>query len=301
MNYYQRHLGDYAKDTGHLTMLEHGAYSLLLDRYYSTEDGIPQDQAHRICRARTPPEKQAVDVVLAEFFSIIGGKWINRRAEEEIARMREQAKNSRDNGRLGGRPKREPRPNPQETQQVISGIPGANPEVTQNEPNPNPEETLANSQKPYTKNQEPNQNPSEPAAAAAIPSRDAAAASEPEKPVSVADYVAEVKPIDAVTGRAIELSDLLRKRGANLQASDPRVRAWAAGGVSDAAALTALETAQQRRADRGTAQPINAGLLDAILNDANPARAGPGKASAKGAEMVRFLTGVHRNGAAAEA
>ncbi len=25
MNYYERHLGDYAKDTAHLSMLEHGA------------------------------------------------------------------------------------------------------------------------------------------------------------------------------------------------------------------------------------------------------------------------------------
>ncbi len=30
MNYYERHLGDYAKDTAHLTMIEHGAYTLLL-------------------------------------------------------------------------------------------------------------------------------------------------------------------------------------------------------------------------------------------------------------------------------
>ena len=48
MNYYERHLGDYAKDTAHLTMIEHGAYSLLLDRYYGTEQGIPADQRARI-------------------------------------------------------------------------------------------------------------------------------------------------------------------------------------------------------------------------------------------------------------
>ena len=53
MNYWERHIGDYARDAGHLTMLEHGAYTLLLDRYYSTEQPIPADQAHRICRART--------------------------------------------------------------------------------------------------------------------------------------------------------------------------------------------------------------------------------------------------------
>lgn len=276
MNYYHRHLGDYAKDTGHLTMMEHGAYTLLLDRYYSTEEGVSQDQAHRICRARTLPEKQAVDAVLDEFFTLEGGRWINRRADEEIAKMRSQAKKARVNGRSGGRPKQKPEPNPEETQRVISGIPRANPEVTQNEPNPNPEETLANSHKPYTKNQEPKSKAlADPAAAAAIPSRETAAAFSPDSPAEEPTAVAESPPLDAVTGRAIELTAMLRKRGASLQASDPRVRAWAASGVSDAAALTALETAQQRRADRGTVQPINAGLIDAILADGNPARAGP--------------------------
>jgi hypothetical protein len=78
-----------------------------------------------------------------------------------------------------------------------------------------------------------------------------------------------------ISERAIELVAMLRQRGASLQASDPRVRAWAANGVSDARVLTALETAQQRRADRGASQPVNAGLLDAILRDSAPARAGP--------------------------
>ena len=59
MNYWERHIGDYARDAGHLSMLEHGAYTLLLDRYYSTEQPIPKDQAHRICRARTRDEKLA--------------------------------------------------------------------------------------------------------------------------------------------------------------------------------------------------------------------------------------------------
>ena len=31
VNYYEHHLGDYAKDTGHLSMLEHGAYRIQLD------------------------------------------------------------------------------------------------------------------------------------------------------------------------------------------------------------------------------------------------------------------------------
>jgi uncharacterized protein YdaU (DUF1376 family) len=68
MNYYERHLGDYARDTAHLSILEHGVYTLLLDRYYATEQPIPADQAHRVARARSREEKAAVDAVLSEFF-----------------------------------------------------------------------------------------------------------------------------------------------------------------------------------------------------------------------------------------
>lgn len=68
MNYYKRHLGDYAKDAGHLTMLEHGAYNLLIDRYYSVERPIQIDEAMKVCRARSSAEREAVESVLREFF-----------------------------------------------------------------------------------------------------------------------------------------------------------------------------------------------------------------------------------------
>lgn len=84
MNYYQRHLGDYARDTAHLSMIEHGAYTMLLDRYYATEQGIPEDQAYRVARARTREEKSAVSAVLAEFFTLEEGVWVQRRVREEI-------------------------------------------------------------------------------------------------------------------------------------------------------------------------------------------------------------------------
>lgn len=118
MNYYERHLGDYAKDTGHLTMLEHGAYSLLLDRYYGTEQGIPADQAHRIARARSPAEKEAVDTVLAEFFTLVDGVWTKPRVEEEIAKAQKKIGAARENGKAGGRP---PKPKP-ETQEKPGGL-----------------------------------------------------------------------------------------------------------------------------------------------------------------------------------
>jgi uncharacterized protein YdaU (DUF1376 family) len=118
MNYYERHLGDYAKDTVHLTMIEHGAYSVLLDRYYATECGIPADQVHRLARARTREEKQAVDSVLSDFFELIEGIWINHRAEEEIAKAKTKIKAAQENGKRGGRPRK----NQTETQEKPGGL-----------------------------------------------------------------------------------------------------------------------------------------------------------------------------------
>src|SRR5690606_5795462 len=93
----ERHLGDYARDTGHLSLLEHGVYNLLLDRYYITEAGIPSDQVYRVARARTEDERAAVDAVLSEFFDLVDGVWINSRCEQEIElyrAKREKAKAS---------------------------------------------------------------------------------------------------------------------------------------------------------------------------------------------------------------
>lgn len=112
MNYYEHHLGDYAKDTAHLTMLEDGAYRRLLDRYYGTEMGIPADQAHRVARARTRDEKAAVDAVLEEFFTLDDGIWKNSRAEEEIAKFaakKPKAEEKRENDKERQRRARERR------------------------------------------------------------------------------------------------------------------------------------------------------------------------------------------------
>lgn len=122
MNYYERHLGDYAKDTAHLSMLEHGAYNLLLDRYYSTETGIPAAQAHRVARARSKEEKQAVDDVLSEFFTLSGDVWINKRADEEVVRAQVKINAAKENGKKGGRPKKQTDNTENETQKKPSGL-----------------------------------------------------------------------------------------------------------------------------------------------------------------------------------
>ncbi len=85
MNFYARHIGDYLKDTAHLSLLEHGIYTRLLDVYYTREGGIPDAQAARLVGARTAEEVAAVEMVLAEFFTLTDGLWVQERCEREIA------------------------------------------------------------------------------------------------------------------------------------------------------------------------------------------------------------------------
>jgi uncharacterized protein YdaU (DUF1376 family) len=85
LNYYERHIGDYTKDTSHLSLLEHGVYARLLDVYYLRESGIPKDQVYRLIGARAKAERAAVDGVLSEFFELVDGVWIQKRCQEVIA------------------------------------------------------------------------------------------------------------------------------------------------------------------------------------------------------------------------
>jgi len=91
MNFYPRHIGDYSRDASHLSILEHGVYTLLLDRYYATEKPIPDGEEYRIVRATSKPEKAAVDAVLREFFTLTQSGWQHKRVEEEIAKMLEKS------------------------------------------------------------------------------------------------------------------------------------------------------------------------------------------------------------------
>lgn len=101
MNYYRRYVGDYLRDTPRLSVLEHGAYNLLLDYYYADEQPLPVDrlEVYTMVRAMTPADRKAVDKVLDKYFQLEGDGWHNKRADHEI----EVSQKARDNGKKGGR------------------------------------------------------------------------------------------------------------------------------------------------------------------------------------------------------
>lgn len=107
MNFYKRYMGDYARDTAHLSLAEHGAYTLLLDHYYATEKPLPADDAalFRLCRGFDGAEQQAIRRVADMFFPIAeDGLRHNDRADRDIPKDTRAIKAARGNGKLGGRP-----------------------------------------------------------------------------------------------------------------------------------------------------------------------------------------------------
>ena len=86
-------IGDYLKDTGHLTATEHGAYLLLIMRYWS-DGGLPDDERMVARYSRMTPEQwvESRDV-LAAFFS---AGWKHGRIDAEIAKAEELIGKRRD-------------------------------------------------------------------------------------------------------------------------------------------------------------------------------------------------------------
>lgn len=85
--YYEWYPGDYQRDTADLTLIEHGAYRVLLDIYYSTGGVIPTDfgRIFRSVRAQKRAEKNAVTEIVTRFFPIGNdGLRHNARADRQI-------------------------------------------------------------------------------------------------------------------------------------------------------------------------------------------------------------------------
>ncbi len=92
MNFFKLYIGDYQRDTAHLSVTEHGAYMLMLQHYYATEKPLPAGKAlHRMLRAQEKPEREAIDAVVAQFWHETEHGLINERADVEITKASAQA------------------------------------------------------------------------------------------------------------------------------------------------------------------------------------------------------------------
>ena len=89
MPWYKRNPGQYQAKTGHLSLIEHGAYTVMLDAHYATRQPLPieRQQVFRLARAITSAEKKAVSAILDQFWVETVDGWINKRAQAEIKRF----------------------------------------------------------------------------------------------------------------------------------------------------------------------------------------------------------------------
>lgn len=95
MHYFKFNIGDYHKKAGRLTMLEHGAYTLLLHACYDREQFPTEEDALDWAWARSPEEIAAVKFCLNKFFTLENGRYVQSRIAEEIATYREKSATNR--------------------------------------------------------------------------------------------------------------------------------------------------------------------------------------------------------------
>jgi len=88
MHYYKKNIGDYYKKAGRLTMLQHGAYNLLIDSIYDREIFPTKEEAINWCWASSKEEVEAVKFILKKFFTQGGGIYKQKRVQEELNTFR---------------------------------------------------------------------------------------------------------------------------------------------------------------------------------------------------------------------
>ncbi len=108
MHKYLHHIGDFMRDTAHLSPVEECFYRRAIDWYYVNEKPLPLDldQVNRFLRAKTKTDRQAIESVLSDFFEKTSSGFQHSRCEIELEKFRSKAEANRQNGKTGGRPRK---------------------------------------------------------------------------------------------------------------------------------------------------------------------------------------------------
>ncbi|CAJ49057.1 YdaU family protein [Bordetella avium] len=222
MNYYPHHIGDYLKDTAHLSMIEDGAYRRLIDLYYLHEQPLPVERikVYRLARAITPADKAAVDTILEEYFVLGDAGWTHKRCDAELAKSREKSNKARNSA--AKRWESEGNANA-DTNAMRTHMPTHM--RTHSEGNAYP----------ITNNQEPKEKEY---LSSGIEGAEAARdGSKSPDEIPQADYL----PSGTVYG---QMAKLLRSRGVDVAAGNPHMRAWVDKGLTEEEALAGIEAAR---------------------------------------------------------
>jgi uncharacterized protein YdaU (DUF1376 family) len=98
MYHYQFNIGDYRKDTAHLSLLEHGIYRMLIDSYYTNEGPLPADDAKlmRTHCVRTADEQQAYKNIITDFFSMDENHYRHAGCDKVLSKIYEKSTKARE-------------------------------------------------------------------------------------------------------------------------------------------------------------------------------------------------------------
>jgi uncharacterized protein YdaU (DUF1376 family) len=131
MHYYKRNLGDYAKKAGRLTMLQHGAYTLLIDSCYDREVFPTLELAIEWTWASTEAEVEAVKFVLSRFFVLDkDGCYVQDRILEELLNYH---KNADTNKRIADEREAKRKANNTKREQIVDEAPPNHKPITINQ------------------------------------------------------------------------------------------------------------------------------------------------------------------------
>lgn len=97
LHYYQFNIGDYRRDTIHLSLVEHGIYRQLIDSYYLNEGPLTksEDELMRSLCVRNADEQEAFRRVVKEFFVNIDGALIHRGCDKVIDQFHRKSDSAR--------------------------------------------------------------------------------------------------------------------------------------------------------------------------------------------------------------
>ncbi len=256
MNYYEHHIGDYIKDTAHLSMLEDSAYRRLIDAYYTREMPLPADRkaCQKLARAQSKDERAAVDYVLDEFFELKDDGWHQSRCDVELSKYFDKqpaAEEKKENAKERQRKARERRKAMFEelTNRGVNMPWNATTEQLQ-------AELSRVMSQPVTRDNTCTQSP--------VPNPQLT------KPIASSSDLTVVgtgEELSAAARFAVAIRAWEKNRGkmATVQPHDPRLQAWADAGISDDQLSLAYEWAVSDRDTNGDVSPINAGFLDVFV------------------------------------
>jgi uncharacterized protein YdaU (DUF1376 family) len=121
MHYYKFEISVWNLHTAHLSLVEEAVYRRLIDHYYDTEQPIGLDFKGMIRRLRLDGYEDQVITILNEFFTQVDNGWSNKHCDRKIKAYKNQKKVNKNNGKAGGRPKK---------QEITESVPDGLPVVT---------------------------------------------------------------------------------------------------------------------------------------------------------------------------